>query len=169
MVWSIFTCIITPHGLGGFSVLINGLIAAAIGTLGMLTSEPTAKKQCKEDTYVCPLTLATLHYILRCSLRLALATTAIASMLISLVSSASPLAGVSLIWQSNTLGFARVLRSYSFYFHLTNFFAMKHLMARSLSELGKVMDSSGTWLSCPSSADLEVAEVAFSGNNMISL
>ena len=40
----------------------NGLIAAAIGALSMLTSEPTAKSNVKEDTYVCPLTLATLHY-----------------------------------------------------------------------------------------------------------
>ena len=40
----------------------NGLIAAAIGTLSMLTSEPTAKKkQGKGDTYVRPLTLVTLH------------------------------------------------------------------------------------------------------------
>ena len=61
MLWSIFTYIITHHRLGGFSGLINGLIEAAIGALSMLTSEPTAKKQCKEDTYVCPLTLATLQ------------------------------------------------------------------------------------------------------------
>ena len=44
MLWSIFiTYIITHHGLGGFSGLINGLIAAAIGALSMLMSEPTAK------------------------------------------------------------------------------------------------------------------------------
>ena len=56
MLWSIFiTYIITHHGLGGFSGLINGLIAAAIGALSMLMSEPTAKKLCKEDMYVCPL------------------------------------------------------------------------------------------------------------------
>ena len=56
MLWSIFiTYIITNHGLGGFSGLINGLIAAAIGALSMLMSEPTAKKLCKEDMYVCPL------------------------------------------------------------------------------------------------------------------
>ena len=56
MLWSIFiTYIITHHGLGGFSGLINGLIAAAIGALSMLMSEPTAKKLCKEDVYVCPL------------------------------------------------------------------------------------------------------------------
>ena len=36
------------------SELINGLIAAAIGALSMVMSEPTgkSKKQCKEDTYV---------------------------------------------------------------------------------------------------------------------
>ena len=34
---------------------INGLIAAAIGALSMLMSEPTAKKLCKEDMYVRPL------------------------------------------------------------------------------------------------------------------
>ena len=56
MLWSIFiTYIITHHGLGGFSGLINGLIAAAIGALSMLMSEPTAKKLCKEDMYFCPL------------------------------------------------------------------------------------------------------------------
>ena len=56
MLWSIFiTYIITHHGLGGFSGVINGLIAAAIGALSMLMSEPTTKKLCKEDMYVCPL------------------------------------------------------------------------------------------------------------------
>ena len=56
MLWSIFiTYVITHHGLGGFSGLTNGLIAAAIGALSMLMSEPTAKKLCKEDVYVCPL------------------------------------------------------------------------------------------------------------------
>ena len=56
MLWSIFiTYIITHHGLGGFSGLINGLIAAAIGALSMLMSEPTVKKLCKEDMYACPL------------------------------------------------------------------------------------------------------------------
>ena len=55
VLWSIFiTYILTHHGLGGFSGLINGLIAAAIGALSMLMSEPTAKKLCKEDMYVCP-------------------------------------------------------------------------------------------------------------------
>ena len=63
MLWSIFTYIVTHHGLGGFSGLINGLITAAIGALSILTFEPTAKNKRKEDTYVCPLTLATLHYI----------------------------------------------------------------------------------------------------------
>ena len=54
--WSIFiTYIITHHGLEGFSGLINGLIAAAIGALSMLMSKPSAKKLCKEDMYVCPL------------------------------------------------------------------------------------------------------------------
>ena len=56
MLWYIFiTYIITHHGLAGFSGLINGLIAAAIGALSMLMSEPTTKKLCKEDMYVCPL------------------------------------------------------------------------------------------------------------------
>ena len=36
--------IITHHGLGGLSGLITGLIAAAIGALRMLMSEPTAKR-----------------------------------------------------------------------------------------------------------------------------
>ena len=48
MLWSIFiTYIITHHGLGGFSGLINGLIAAAIGALSMLMSEPTAESYVK--------------------------------------------------------------------------------------------------------------------------
>ena len=47
----VITYIITHHGLGGFSGLISGLIAAAIGALSMLMSEPTAKKLCKEDMY----------------------------------------------------------------------------------------------------------------------
>ena len=53
-------------GWEGFSGLISGhrLIAAAIGALSMLMSEPTAKRRCKEDTYVCPLTRdITLHLI----------------------------------------------------------------------------------------------------------
>ena len=55
---------ITHHGLGGFSELTNGLMAAAIGALSMLTSEPTAKTKCKEGTYVCPLIRdITLHCI----------------------------------------------------------------------------------------------------------
>ena len=44
---SSLTYIITHHGLGGFSGLINGLIAAAIGALSMLMSEPTVKMICK--------------------------------------------------------------------------------------------------------------------------
>ena len=47
--------IVTHHGMGRFSGLINGLIVAAIGALRMLMSEPTAKKQCKEVIYVCSL------------------------------------------------------------------------------------------------------------------
>ena len=43
VLWSIFTYIITHHGLGEFSGFINGLIAASIGAFSMLTSEPTAK------------------------------------------------------------------------------------------------------------------------------
>ena len=35
--------IITHHGLGGLSGLLNGLIAAAIGAFSMLMSEPTLK------------------------------------------------------------------------------------------------------------------------------
>ena len=48
--------IITHHGLGGFSGLINGLIAPAIGALKMLMSEPTAKSNVQMDIDVCPLT-----------------------------------------------------------------------------------------------------------------
>ena len=59
---SSFTYIITHHGLGGFSELINGLIAAAIGALSMLTSELTAKSNVKR-TRMFVLSLATLHYI----------------------------------------------------------------------------------------------------------
>ena len=66
MLWSIFTYTITHHGLGGFSGLINGLIAAAIGALSMLTSEPTAKSNVKR-TRMFDLSFsryyATLHYI----------------------------------------------------------------------------------------------------------
>ena len=69
MLWSIFiTYILTHHGLGGFSGLINGLIAAAIRALSMLMSEPTAKKLCKEDMYVCPLNRDIYIYI--CDLRI---------------------------------------------------------------------------------------------------
>ena len=66
MLWSIFvTYIITHHGLGGFSELINGLIAASTGTLSMLMSGPIPKSNVKRTrTYVCPFTLdITLHYI----------------------------------------------------------------------------------------------------------
>ena len=68
MLWSIFiTYIITHHGLGGFSGLINGLIAAAIGALSMLMSEPTAKSYVlKEDMYVCPLNRDIYIYIYHC-------------------------------------------------------------------------------------------------------
>ena len=44
---------------------LNGLIAAAIGAFSTLMSEPTAKKQCKEDMYVCPLNRDITHYTLR--------------------------------------------------------------------------------------------------------
>ena len=47
MLWSIFvTYIITHHRLEG---LINGLIAATIGALSVLLSEPTAKTNVIED------------------------------------------------------------------------------------------------------------------------
>ena len=49
-------------GLGGFSGLINGLIAAAFGALSMLMSEPTAKSNVKR-TCMFVLSIATLHYI----------------------------------------------------------------------------------------------------------
>ena len=64
---SLLTYISTHHGLGGLSRLINGLIAAAISTLRMLMSEPTAEMQCKEYVgdivpvvvvYLCSLTSA---------------------------------------------------------------------------------------------------------------
>ena len=63
--WSIFvTYIISHHGLGGISELINGLIAAAIGALYTDVRAHRKKKQCKEDTYVCPLIRdITSHYI----------------------------------------------------------------------------------------------------------
>ena len=45
-------------------MLINGLIMAAIGTLSILLSEPTAKSNLKKDMYVCPLTCdITLHIV----------------------------------------------------------------------------------------------------------
>ena len=63
MLWSIFVIyIITHHGLGGLSGLINGLIAAAIGAFSMLMSEPTAKNNVKR-TRMFVLSIATLHYI----------------------------------------------------------------------------------------------------------
>ena len=62
MLWSIFiTYIITHHGLGGFSGLINGLIAAAIGALSMLMSEPTAKSHVKR-TCMFVLSIATFTF-----------------------------------------------------------------------------------------------------------
>ena len=63
VLWSIFTYIITHHGLGGFSGLINGLIAAAISDLSMLTSEPTAKNNVKRThNFMFVLSLSQ-HYI----------------------------------------------------------------------------------------------------------
>ena len=63
MLWSIFvTYIITQHGLGGFSALINGLRAAVIDALSILMSEPTAKTNVKR-TRMFVLSLVTLHYI----------------------------------------------------------------------------------------------------------
>ena len=60
--WSIFiTYIITHHGLEGFSGLINGLIAAAIGALSMLMSEPTAKSYVKR-TCMFVLSIATFTF-----------------------------------------------------------------------------------------------------------
>ena len=62
MLWSIFvTYIITHRGLGGFSGLINGLIAAAFGALSVLMSEPTVKSNVKR-TCMFVLSIATLHY-----------------------------------------------------------------------------------------------------------
>ena len=62
MLWSIFiTYIITDHGLGGFSGLINGLIAAAIGALSMLMSEPTAESYVKR-TCMFVLSIATFTF-----------------------------------------------------------------------------------------------------------
>ena len=62
MLWSIFiTYIITHHGLGGFSGLINGLIAAAIGALSMLMSEPTAESYVKR-TCMFVLSIATFTF-----------------------------------------------------------------------------------------------------------
>ena len=63
MLWSIFiTYIITHHGLGGFSGLINGLIAAAIGALSMLMSEPTAESYVKRTCmFVLSIATFTLH------------------------------------------------------------------------------------------------------------
>ena len=64
MLWCIFiTYIITHHGLGGLSGLINGLIAAAIGALSMLMSEPTAKSYVKSTCmFVLSIATFTLHY-----------------------------------------------------------------------------------------------------------
>ena len=64
MLWSIFiTYIITHHELGGFSGLINGLIAAAIGALSMLMSEPTAKSYVKRTCmFVLSIATFTLFY-----------------------------------------------------------------------------------------------------------
>ena len=66
----IFTYIITHHGLGGFSGLINGLIAAAIGALSMLTSEPTAKSNVKRTRmFVLSLSRHYLHRVFwKCSM-----------------------------------------------------------------------------------------------------
>ena len=62
VLWSIFiTYIITHHGLGGFSGLINGLIAAAIGALSMLMSEPTAESYVKR-TCMFVLSIATFTF-----------------------------------------------------------------------------------------------------------
>ena len=55
------TYIITHHGLGGFSGLINGLIAAAIGALSMLMSEPTAESYVKR-TCMFVLSIATFTF-----------------------------------------------------------------------------------------------------------
>ena len=62
MLCSIFiTYIITHHGLGGFSGLINGLIAAAIGALSMLMSEPIAESYVKR-TCMFVLSIATFTF-----------------------------------------------------------------------------------------------------------
>ena len=63
MLSSIFV-IITHHGLGEFSGLINGLIAAAIGALRRLMPEPTVKKSSVKRTCVFVLSLATLTLVL---------------------------------------------------------------------------------------------------------
>ena len=55
------TYIITHHGLGGFSGPINGLIAAAIGALSMLMSEPTAESYVKR-TCMFVLSIATFTF-----------------------------------------------------------------------------------------------------------
>ena len=63
MLWFIFvTYIITQHGLGGSSGLVNGLIAAVIDALTTLMSQPTAKTNVKR-TRVFVLSLVTLHCI----------------------------------------------------------------------------------------------------------
>ena len=70
MLWSIFiTYIITHHGLGGFSGLINGLIAAAIGALSMLMSEPTVKSYVKR-TCMFVLSIATFTCTFKVNLQL---------------------------------------------------------------------------------------------------
>ena len=71
MLWSIFiTYIITHHGLGGFSGLINGLIAAAIGALSMLMSEPTAKSYVKKTCmFVLSIATFTFTFTFRCRCR----------------------------------------------------------------------------------------------------
>ena len=56
---------ITHHGLGGFSGLINGLIAAAIGALSMLMSEPTAESYVKR-TCMFVLSIATFTFTFTC-------------------------------------------------------------------------------------------------------
>ena len=80
MLWSIFvTYIITHHGLEGFSELRNGLIAAIIGALSMLMSEPTVKSNVKRTRmFVLSLTslrYITLHYRLTNTIRLTLKMT----------------------------------------------------------------------------------------------
>ena len=64
MSWSSFVTYIIIHlAFGGFSELINGLIAAAIGSLSMLMSEPIAKSNVKR-TSVFVLSLVTLLYVM---------------------------------------------------------------------------------------------------------